>query len=100
MCKSVVPVMRNKPERGHSIIFVASIAGFRPLAGLGVYNVSKTALLGLSKNLALELAHENIRVNAIAPGIIKTDFSKTLWEDDSKLSKLTLREIPSVRFFR
>lgn len=46
--------------------------------GLGPYNVSKTALLGLGKNLAIELAQSNIRVNCLAPGIIKTNFSRVV----------------------
>lgn len=46
--------------------------------GLGPYNVSKTALLGLGKNLAIELAQSNIRVNCVAPGIIKTNFSQVV----------------------
>nr|XP_044621294.1 dehydrogenase/reductase SDR family member 4-like isoform X2 [Equus asinus] len=52
--------------------------------GLGPYNVSKTALLGLTKNLASELAPRNIRVNCLAPGLIKTSFSQVLWMDKER----------------
>uniref|UniRef100_A0A2K6MR29 Dehydrogenase/reductase 4 n=1 Tax=Rhinopithecus bieti TaxID=61621 RepID=A0A2K6MR29_RHIBE len=52
------------------------IAAFSPLPGLSPYNVSKTALLGLTKTLAIELAPRNIRVNCLAPGLIKTSFSR------------------------
>ncbi|XP_054986876.1 dehydrogenase/reductase SDR family member 4 isoform X2 [Sorex araneus] len=52
--------------------------------GLGPYNVSKTALLGLTKNLALELGPRNIRVNCLAPGLIKTSFSSVFWTDKAR----------------
>ncbi|XP_068953692.1 dehydrogenase/reductase SDR family member 4-like [Petaurus breviceps papuanus] len=52
---------------------------------LGPYNVSKTALLGLTKTLSLELAPKGIRVNCLAPGLIKTNFSQVLWKDKNIL---------------
>nr|XP_014336663.1 PREDICTED: dehydrogenase/reductase SDR family member 4 isoform X3 [Bos mutus] len=55
-----------------------------PEESLGPYNVSKTALLGLTKNLALELAELNVRVNCLAPGLIRTSFSRVLWEDPAR----------------
>uniref|UniRef100_A0A8C8W736 Dehydrogenase/reductase SDR family member 4-like n=1 Tax=Peromyscus maniculatus bairdii TaxID=230844 RepID=A0A8C8W736_PERMB len=70
--------------------FLVCNAGVNPLVGstlgaseqvwdkLGAYNVSKTALLGLTRTLALELAPKNIRVNCLVPGVIKTDFSKVV----------------------
>lgn len=66
--------------RGSSVVFVSSIAAYNALPGLGAYSVSKTALLGLCKVLAIELAAKGIRVNAVAPGIIRTKFSRVLWE--------------------
>ncbi|XP_005377113.1 PREDICTED: dehydrogenase/reductase SDR family member 4 [Chinchilla lanigera] len=80
--KEVVPEMEKRG--GGSVVIVSSIAGFSPFPGLGPYNVSKTALLGLTKNLALELAPKNIRVNCLAPGLIKTNFSSVLWMDKAK----------------
>ncbi|XP_035885959.1 dehydrogenase/reductase SDR family member 4-like 2 isoform X2 [Phyllostomus discolor] len=74
MTKAVVPEMEKRGSG--SIVIVASIAAYSPFPALGPYNVSKTALLGLTKNLAIELAQRNIRVNALAPGLIKTNFSK------------------------
>ncbi|XP_055989194.1 dehydrogenase/reductase SDR family member 2, mitochondrial-like [Sorex fumeus] len=59
---------------GGSVVLVSSIAGYLPMPKLGVYNTSKTALLGLTKSLAMELAPKNIRVNCLVPGIINTDF--------------------------
>ncbi|XP_062061393.1 dehydrogenase/reductase SDR family member 4 [Lepus europaeus] len=82
MTKAVVPEMEKRG--GGSVVIVASIAAFNPFSGLGPYNVSKTALVGLTKNLALELAAQNIRVNCLAPGLIKTSFSKALWEDKAQ----------------
>ncbi|XP_060150621.1 dehydrogenase/reductase SDR family member 4 isoform X3 [Globicephala melas] len=72
--KAVVPEMEKRG--GGSVVIVASVGAYRPFPGLGPYNVSKTALLGLTKNLAVELAQSNIRVNCLAPGLIKTSFSR------------------------
>ncbi|XP_058149677.1 dehydrogenase/reductase SDR family member 4 isoform X2 [Dasypus novemcinctus] len=63
--------------------------------GLGPYNVSKTALLGLTKNLAVELAPRNIRVNSLAPGLIKTNFSSVLWVDEAR--KKSIQETMRIR---
>nr|XP_021506039.1 dehydrogenase/reductase SDR family member 4-like isoform X2 [Meriones unguiculatus] len=60
---------------GGSVVLVSSAVAYVPVPKLGVYNTSKTALLGLCKSLAVELAPKGIRVNCLAPGIIKTDFS-------------------------
>nr|XP_031309321.1 dehydrogenase/reductase SDR family member 4 isoform X2 [Camelus dromedarius] len=77
LTKAVVPEMEKRG--GGSVVIVASIGAYSPFPGLGPYNVSKTALLGLTKNLARELAQRNIRVNCLAPGLIKTSFSQLLW---------------------
>ncbi|XP_032337638.1 dehydrogenase/reductase SDR family member 4-like 2 isoform X2 [Camelus ferus] len=74
LIKAVVPEMEKRG--GGSVVIVASIGAYSPFPGLGPYNVSKTALLGLTKNLARELAQRNIRVNCLAPGLIKTSFSQ------------------------
>ncbi|XP_073527182.1 dehydrogenase/reductase SDR family member 4-like isoform X4 [Phyllobates terribilis] len=58
---------------------------------LGPYSVSKTALLGLTKALAPELTHLNIRVNCLAPGLIRTKFSSALWKDESMLDEMKRR---------
>ncbi|KAK5599058.1 Dehydrogenase reductase SDR member 4 [Crenichthys baileyi] len=79
LTKLVVPHMEKRG--GGNIIFVSSVAGYQPMQALGPYSVSKTALLGLTKALAPELAHGNIRVNCVAPGIIKTRFSSALWQN-------------------
>uniref|UniRef100_A0A2K6P791 Dehydrogenase/reductase SDR family member 4 n=1 Tax=Rhinopithecus roxellana TaxID=61622 RepID=A0A2K6P791_RHIRO len=81
MTKAVVPEMEKRG--GGSVVIVASIAAFSPLPGLSPYNVSKTALLGLTKTLAIELAPRNIRVNCLAPGLIKTSFSRMVRKESS-----------------
>uniref|UniRef100_A0A8C3X2X6 Dehydrogenase/reductase 2 n=1 Tax=Catagonus wagneri TaxID=51154 RepID=A0A8C3X2X6_9CETA len=63
-----------------SVVLVSSVAAYLPYK-LGAYNVSKTALLGLTKTLAVELAPKNIRVNCLVPGYIKTDFSQVTFSD-------------------
>uniref|UniRef100_A0A3B4B3S6 Uncharacterized protein n=1 Tax=Periophthalmus magnuspinnatus TaxID=409849 RepID=A0A3B4B3S6_9GOBI len=80
LTKLVVPHMEK--IGGGSIVFVSSIAGYQPMPALGPYSVSKTALLGLTRVLAPELASSNIRVNCVAPGIIKTRFSSALWQNE------------------
>ena len=75
------------------IINVASIAAKTPLEGLGVYNISKAAVVMLTKVLAKELGEHNIKVNTLAPGLIKTDFSKALWENEDTYNKI-VKSIP------
>ncbi len=75
------------------IINVASIAAKTPLEGLGVYNISKAAVVMLTKVLAKELGEHNINVNTLAPGLIKTDFSKALWENEDTHNKI-VKSIP------
>lgn len=74
-----LPEMRKR--RDGAIIIVSSIGGLRGSPVIGAYNVSKAADMQLARNLAVELGGDNIRVNCIAPGLIKTDFSRALWED-------------------
>jgi NAD(P)-dependent dehydrogenase (short-subunit alcohol dehydrogenase family) len=78
LCQQVVPIMRR--QGGGSIINMASIEGLRPSKGLGVYSVSKAGLILLTQALAQELGPDGIRVNALAPGLIRTDFSAALWQ--------------------
>ncbi|KAL5293309.1 DHRS4 family protein [Megaselia abdita] len=83
LAKEALPFLRKSnstPEDKHSnsIVFVSSIAGYDAFELLGAYSVSKTALIGLSRAAAKDLAPEGIRVNCLAPGIIKTNFSKAV----------------------
>jgi NAD(P)-dependent dehydrogenase (short-subunit alcohol dehydrogenase family) len=81
---------------GGKIINIASVAGQAPLPGMGVYCVSKAAVLMLTEVLAAELAKDNIQVNAIAPGFIKTKFSSALWANP-QIYKAVTRAIPQKR---
>ncbi|XP_077444419.1 dehydrogenase/reductase SDR family member 4 [Stigmatopora argus] len=80
LTKLVVPHMIKRG--GGNVVFVSSLAAYQPMQGLGAYSVSKTALVSLTRALAPELAQDNIRVNCVAPGIIKTNFSAPLWQSD------------------
>jgi len=68
-------------DKGGVILNIASLGGIKPTPGIGVYNISKAALLHMTRQLAIELAPA-VRVNALAPGIIKTSFSRALYESD------------------
>lgn len=86
MTKLVAPHIEKRG--GGNVIFVSSVAGYQPMQALGPYSVSKTALLGLTRALAPELAQSNIRVNCVAPGIIKTRFSSALWQNEGVVDEL------------
>ena len=81
LCNIVIPQMAERKEG--SVIVVSSIGGLRGNNIIGLYGVSKAADMALVRNLAVEWGPSNIRVNAIAPGLVKTDFAKALWEDDA-----------------
>jgi NAD(P)-dependent dehydrogenase (short-subunit alcohol dehydrogenase family) len=74
----VAPEMRERKDG--SIIIVSSIGGLRGSTVIGAYCISKAADMQLARNLAQELGPDNIRVNCIAPGLVKTDFAKALWD--------------------
>ncbi|MBC6982705.1 SDR family oxidoreductase [Caulobacter sp. 17J80-11] len=83
----VAPQMRERKDG--AIIIVSSIGGLRGDAFIGAYNVSKAADFQLARNLAVELGRDNIRVNCIAPGLVRTDFARALWENPDTLKKVT-----------
>jgi NAD(P)-dependent dehydrogenase (short-subunit alcohol dehydrogenase family) len=62
------------------MMFTSSIGAFKPSDMLGVYGMSKLALISLVRNLAMEFGPQGIRFNAICPGLIKTDFARELWD--------------------
>ena len=94
VAKACVPYMAQRG--GGKIVNVASIAGRFPQPGMGVYCVSKAAVLMLTEVLAAELAPLNIQVNAIAPGFVKTRFSAAIWGNPA-LNEATLAAIPQHR---
>jgi len=79
LSQSVGKIMRDKGSG--NIINISSEDGFRPGVGLGVYSVSKAGVIMLTQALAQEWGQYNIRVNAIAPGVVRTKFSELLWTD-------------------
>lgn len=81
---------------GGKIINMASVAGIAPGPFMGIYSISKAAVIMMTKVLAQELAKDNIQVNAIAPGIIKTRFAQALW-DNPQLSKAYNERTPAGR---
>ena len=74
-----------------SIIIVSSVGGLRGSAILGAYCVSKAADFQLARNLAIEFGPHNVRINCIAPGLIRTYFAKALWENPENLKRATSR---------
>jgi len=87
LCNMVLPGM---VERKHgSLVIIASIAGLKGTTDLGAYAVSKVAEHQLARNFAVEYGPHGIRANAIAPGLIKTDFAKTLWTDPVRLERVS-----------
>jgi NAD(P)-dependent dehydrogenase (short-subunit alcohol dehydrogenase family) len=77
-------------ERGEgSIIIVSSVGGLTSSTVIGAYNISKAADLQLVRNLAAEFGPKGVRVNAIAPGLVRTDFARALWENPEILKAVT-----------
>ena len=83
----VTPEMEERKDG--AVIIVSSIGGLRGNVVIGAYNISKAADFQLARNLAHELGPHNIRVNCIAPGLIKTDFARALWENPEILQRST-----------
>jgi NAD(P)-dependent dehydrogenase (short-subunit alcohol dehydrogenase family) len=83
----VLPQMAAR--RDGVILIISSIGGFIGSDVIGFYNMSKAAEQSLARSLAYEWGPSNIRVNCIAPGLIKTDFSRALWGDENVLAKRT-----------
>lgn len=83
----VAPEMRARKEG--SIVIVSSIGGLTSSQTIGAYNVSKAADFQLARNLAAEFGGDNVRVNCIAPGLVRTDFARALWENPDTLKAVT-----------
>lgn len=94
LIQQALPDMRA--SGGGAIIVVSSIGGLRGSPTIGAYNVSKAADFQLVRNYAVENGKHNIRVNAIAPGVVKTDFARALWEDQ-KMHDATAARTPMRR---
>jgi dehydrogenase/reductase SDR family member 4 len=94
LCKLALPIMK---ERGGGVLLnISSVGGLSPEHQLGIYSVSKAALISLTKVMAREWGQYGIRANAICPGLIKTKFSQALWSNE-KILKYTLAQLPLPR---
>ncbi len=82
LCKMVLPAMAQR--RDGAVIIVSSVGGLVGSSLLGAYCISKAADMQLARNLAVEWGPHNIRVNCIAPGVIRTHFSRALWADPAR----------------
>jgi len=95
LCHMVLPQMVER--RAGSIIIIASVSGLKGSVELSAYAISKVAEHQIARNLAVEYGPHGIRINAIAPGLIKTDFAKALWTNPARLemveNRLPLRRI-------
>ncbi len=87
LCNLVIPAMAER--RDGTIVIVSSIAGLRGTGMLGIYGISKAADFALARNLAVEWGPHNVRVNCVAPGLVKTDFARALWENPDLLEQRT-----------
>lgn len=93
LTQKIVPLMEARG--GGSIVYVSSIAAFKPMEVIGAYSVSKTTLLGLTKAVAMQCVSSNIRVNCLCPGIIETKFSAGLTATES--SRELLNQVIPMR---
>ena len=94
LANMVIPLMVERG--GGSVIIISSIAGLRGTATLATYALSKAADMQLARNIAVEWGPKNIRANCIAPGLVRTDFARALWENPDIYRKRT-RQTPLQR---
>lgn len=87
LCHMVLPEMEARGDG--SVIIVSSVGGLHASTVIGTYNISKAADFQMVRNLAAEYGPSGIRVNAIAPGLIRTDFARALWENPKTLERVT-----------
>lgn len=86
LARMVLPQMAQRKEG--TFIVISSIAGLKGTDDIGMYGVSKAADMALARNLAVRWGEHNIRINTIAPGLIKTDFARALWEDPKRRAEV------------
>lgn len=94
LCQLVIPQMAARG--GGAVIIVSSIGGLKGTDKLGAYAISKAADMQIARNLAVEWGPKNVRVNCIAPGLVRTDFAKALWENPETYAA-TVRHYPLRR---
>jgi NAD(P)-dependent dehydrogenase (short-subunit alcohol dehydrogenase family) len=86
LCNMVLPQMADRREG--TVILLASVAGLAGNGKIGVYGMSKAATMQLARNLAVEWGRHNVRINCIAPGVVRTDFARALWSDERLYQRL------------
>ena len=84
-CNLTIPDMAARG--GGAVIIISSIGGLRGTAVIGAYGISKAADFALARNLAVEWGPHNVRVNCIAPGLVRTEFARALWENPAALAQ-------------
>lgn len=89
LSQAAVEVMRS--NGGGKIVNIASIVGLQPGRFQGIYSVTKAGVISLTKSLAVELGDDNIQVNAIAPGLVRTKFAQALWGNQALLDPVLAR---------
>ena len=88
ICGSAISRFPHMVARGGgSVIIISSIGGIRGTEVLGAYGISKAADFALARNLACEWGPKNVRVNCVAPGLVKTDFARALWENEEMVKR-------------
>ncbi len=87
LCQMTLPEMKERKDG--SVIIVSSIGGLRGSPVIGAYCISKAADFQLARNIAVEYGPYNVRANCIAPGLVKTDFARALWENPDTLKRST-----------
>jgi NAD(P)-dependent dehydrogenase (short-subunit alcohol dehydrogenase family) len=86
---SSLAIPKMAERGGGSVVIISSIGGLRGSTVIGAYGISKAADFALCRSLAGEWGPKNVRVNCIAPGLVKTDFARALWEDEANLKRRT-----------
>jgi dehydrogenase/reductase SDR family member 4 len=96
LIRLIVPKMIERKSSG-SVINIASIAGLRPQPGGLLYSATKAALIMMTRSWAAEFGRDGVRVNAIAPGLIETEFSEYFWKNESHMKKIEAHQpIPRI----
>jgi dehydrogenase/reductase SDR family member 4 len=96
LIRLIVPRMVER-KSGGSVINIASIAGLRPQPGGLLYSATKAALIMMTRSWAAEFGRDGVRVNALAPGLIETEFSEYFWKNESHMKKLEAHQpIPRI----
>jgi NAD(P)-dependent dehydrogenase (short-subunit alcohol dehydrogenase family) len=94
LCQMVLPEMVERKDG--VIIIISSVGGLSGSSVLGAYGISKAADMQMARNIAVEYGSSNIRANSIAPGLIRTDFARALWEDPETLKSATTNALRRI----